>query len=199
MRARWFADPADGERLDETLLRLVGATSRMLDGLASPPVAPGSGRIDAAASAVVLPHAAVPGCSLVVQVAAWSSGVGCWWSVGTDPLAGPANLELASELPLQPDGLTRAVAWLERELRRPVVTRGRRYGPARRRQWAVVLDDGYELPLRHRWVPGGVPPRRAGWAWTGRQRTGRPGVGRPRPGGSLALDRGCWAWPWWLR
>ena len=48
MRTRWFADPAEGERLDETLLRLVGAISRMLDGLASPPVAPGTGRIDAA-------------------------------------------------------------------------------------------------------------------------------------------------------
>jgi hypothetical protein len=155
MRGRWFADPAEGERLDETLLRLVGDVSRMLDGLASPPVAPGGGRIDAAASAVVLPHAAVPGCSLVVQVAAWSSSVGCWWSVGTDPRAGPASLELATELPLEPDGLTRAVAWLERELRRPVVARDRHYGLARRRQWAVVLDDGYELPLRHRWLAGG--------------------------------------------
>ena len=71
MRTRWFADPAEDERLDETLLRLVGAISRMLDGLASPPVAPGTGRIDAAAAAVVLPHAGVPGCSLVLQVAAW--------------------------------------------------------------------------------------------------------------------------------
>jgi hypothetical protein len=132
MRTQWFADPADGERLDETLLRLVGAASRMLDGLVRPPVAPGTGRIDAAASAVVLPHAAVPGCSLVVQVAGWSSSVGCWWSVSTDPLAGPANLELATELPLQPDGLTRAVAWLERELQRPVAAGDRRYGLARR-------------------------------------------------------------------
>jgi hypothetical protein len=155
MRTQWFADPADGERLDETLLRPVGAASRMLDGLVRPPVAPGTGRIDAAASAVVLPHAAVPGCSLVVQVAGWSSSVGCWWSVSTDPLAGPANLELATELPLQPDGLTRAVAWLERELQRPVAAGDRRYGLARRRRWAVVLDDGYELPIRHRWLPGG--------------------------------------------
>jgi len=155
MRTQWFADPADGERLDETLLRLVGAASRMLDGLVRPPVAPGTGRIDAAASAVVLPHAAVPGCSLVVQVVGWSSSVGCWWSVSTDPLAGPANLELATEVPLQPDGLTRAVAWLERELQRPVAARDRRYGLARRRRWAVVLDDGYELPIRHRWLPGG--------------------------------------------
>jgi hypothetical protein len=155
MRTRWFADPADGERVDGTLLRLVGAASGMLDGLASPPVAPGTGRIDAGASAVVLPHAAVPGCSLVVQVAGWSSSVDCWWSVGTDPLAGPDNLELATELPLQPDGLTRALAWLERELQRPVAARDRRYGLARRRQWTVVLDDGYELPIRHRWLLGG--------------------------------------------
>jgi hypothetical protein len=91
----------------------------------------------------------------VVQVAGWSSSVGCWWSLSTDPLAGPANLELATELPLQPDGLTRAVAWLERELQRPVAARDRRYGLARRRRWAVVLDDGYELPIRHRWLPGG--------------------------------------------
>jgi hypothetical protein len=155
MRTRWFADPADGERVDGTLLRLVGAASGMLDGLASPPVAPGTGRIDAGASAVVLPHAAVPGCSLVVQVAGWSSSVDCWWSVGTDPLAGPDNLELATELPLQPDGLTRALAWLERELQRPVAARDRRYGLARRRQWTVVLDDGYQLPIRHRWLLGG--------------------------------------------
>jgi len=154
MHTRWFADPAEGERLDETLLRLVGAVSRMLDGLDSPAVAPGTGRIDVAASAVVLPHAGVPGCSLVAQVAAWSSSVGCWWSVGTDPRAGPANLELSAELPLEPDGPARAAAWLERELERPVVTRARRYGVARRREWAVVLDDGYELPVGHRWLPG---------------------------------------------
>jgi hypothetical protein len=96
----------------------------------------------------------------VVQVAAWSSSVGCWWSVGADPRAGPANLELAAELALQPDGLTRAVAWLERELRRPVVVQDRHYGLARHRRWAVVLDDGYELPLRHRWLPGGADKER---------------------------------------
>jgi hypothetical protein len=167
MRGRWFADPAEGERLDETLLGLVGAVSRMLDGLASPPVAPGGGRIDPAASAVVLPHAAVPGCSLVVQVAAWSSSVGCWWSLGTDPRAGPANLELATELPLQLDGLARAVAWVERELRRPVVARDRHYGLARHRQWAVVRDDGYELPIRHRWLLGGGPADEGGRAPAG--------------------------------
>jgi len=154
MGTRWFADPAEGERLDETLLRLVGAVSRMLDGLDPPAVVPGTGRIDVAASAVVLPRAGVPGCSLVAQVAAWSSSVGCWWSVGTDPRAGPANLELSAELPLEPDGPARAAAWLERELERPVVTRVRRYGVARHREWAVVLDDAYELPVGHRWLPG---------------------------------------------
>jgi hypothetical protein len=25
---------------------------------------------------------------------------------------------------------------------------------AHRREWAVVLDDGYQLPLAHRWLPG---------------------------------------------
>jgi hypothetical protein len=204
MRTRWFADPADGERLDETLLRLVGAASRMLDGLVRPPVAPGTGRIDAAASAVVLPHAAVPGCSLVVQVAGWSSSVGCWWSVSTDPLAGPANLELATELPRQPDGLTRAVAWLERELQRPVAARDRRYGLARRRRWAVVLDDGYELPIRHRWLPGGGAAESAEVGWcrarspgaAGSRARRRPWAGRPSPGSFPGPGPGCWVWPW---
>jgi hypothetical protein len=63
----------------------------------------------------------------VVQVVAWSSSVGCWWSVGTDPRTGPANLELSAELPLEPDGPARAAAWLERELERPVVARARHY------------------------------------------------------------------------
>jgi hypothetical protein len=185
MRTRWFADPAEGERLDETLLRLVGDVSRMLDGLASPPVAAGTGRIDAAASAVVLPHTGVPGCSLVVQVAGWSASVGCWWSVGTDPRAGPANLELSAERPLRPDGLARAVAWLERELRRPVVTRARHYGLARRREWAVVLDDGYELPLRHRWLPGGGAVGEGGTARPGRL----PGGGGVAEGGAARPGR----------
>jgi hypothetical protein len=167
MRTRWFADPAEGERLDATLLRLVGAVSRMLDFLASPPVAPGSGRIDAAASAVVLPHAGVPGCSLVLQVAHWSSSVGCWWSVGTDPRTGPVSLELSAELPLEPDGPARAAAWLERELQRPVVARDRRYGVARRQEWAVVLDDGYELPVANRWLPGPGDPGQGGGAPAG--------------------------------
>jgi hypothetical protein len=87
----------------------------------------------------------MPGCSLVVQVAEWSSSVGCWWSLGPDPLAGPAAGELAAEFPLNPDGLGRAVAWLEQELRRPVVERVRGYGVARRRTWAVVMDDHYQL------------------------------------------------------
>jgi hypothetical protein len=103
MRTRWFADPADGERLDGTLLRLVGAAWGMLDGLASPPVAPGTGRIDADASAVVLPHAAVPGCSLAVQVAGWSSSVGCGF-------AGTALLAVAAADPqtlLRADGSPR--------------------------------------------------------------------------------------------
>jgi hypothetical protein len=160
MRTQWFADPADGERLDETLLRPVGAASRMLDGLVRPPVAPGTGRIDAAASAVVLPHAAVPGCSLVVQVAGWSSSVGCWWSVSTDPLAGPANLELATELPLQPDGLTRAVAWLERELQRPVAAGDRRYGLARRlRRHRALLAVAAADPQTLLRADGGPRPR----------------------------------------
>jgi hypothetical protein len=167
MRTRWFADPAEGERLDETLLRLVGAVSRMLDFQASPPVAPGSGRIDAAASAVVLPHAGVPGYSLVLQVAGWSASVGCWWSAGTDPRTGPVNLELSAELPLEPDGPARAAAWLERELERPVLARVRRYGVARRQEWAVVLDDGYELPVGHRWLPGPGDPGEGGGALAG--------------------------------
>jgi hypothetical protein len=153
MRTRWFADPAEGEPLDERLLWLVGAVSRLLDGLPSPAVAPGTGLVDTAASTVVLPRADIPGCSLVVQVAEWSSSVGCWWAE-TDPRAGPTALELSTELPLRPDGLARAVAWLEGELRRPVTARARHYGVVRRREWAVVLDDGYELVVRRRWLPG---------------------------------------------
>lgn len=80
MGTHGFEDLPDGERLGDPLLRLTEAVSRMLDGLASPPVAPASGRIDAAESAVLLPQQAVPGCRLVVQVAAWSSSVACWWS-----------------------------------------------------------------------------------------------------------------------
>ena len=61
MGMRWFEDPAEGERPGEPLARLAGAVSRMLDGLAPPAVAPASGRVDAAASAVLLPHPPSPG------------------------------------------------------------------------------------------------------------------------------------------
>jgi hypothetical protein len=44
MGTRWFEDPAEGERLGDPLVRLTGAVSRMLDGLGSPAVAPGTGR-----------------------------------------------------------------------------------------------------------------------------------------------------------
>jgi hypothetical protein len=109
-----------------------------------------------------------------VQVAAWSSSIGCWWSPGTDPRTGPANLELSTELPIEPDGPAQAAAWLERELARPVVTRSRHYGLAHRREWAVVLDDGYQLPVAHRWLPGprswllgvAVAAALSGWALT---------------------------------
>ena len=57
MGTRWFGDLADEPELGETLPRLAAAVSRLLDGLASPPVVPGSGRVDVAASAVLLPHA----------------------------------------------------------------------------------------------------------------------------------------------
>ena len=153
MGTHWFEDLPDGERLGDPLLRLTEAVSRMLDGLASPPVAPASGRIDAADSAVLLPHQAVPGCRLVVQVATWSSSVACWWSAGPDWRAHPENPELFAEFPLEGGGIGRAVAWLERELRRPVATRSRSYGPARRQRWAVAGDDGTELVLRQRWLP----------------------------------------------
>jgi hypothetical protein len=151
---RWFADPTDEATLGATLVRLVRDVSRMLDRLEPAPVAPGVAWIDPQASAVVLPHGQVPGCSLVVQVAEWSSSIGCWWATGADPLAGPATSELFAEFPLRPDGHGQAVAWLERELRRPVVERVGRYGVARRRRWAVVMDDGYELPVGHQWQSG---------------------------------------------
>lgn len=157
MRTRWFGDLADGEQLDATLLRLVGGVSRMLDRLQPPAVVPGEPRVEVAGSAIVLPHRGMPGCSLVVQVAEWSSSVGCWWSFGPEPLAGPVAGELSAEFPMRPDGLGRAVAWLEEELRRPVVERVRRYGVAHRREWAVVMDDQYELPVGSRWQPGWRP------------------------------------------
>ncbi len=49
MVTRWFEDLPEGDRLSDPLLRLAGAVSRTLDGLASPSVAPATGRIDAAA------------------------------------------------------------------------------------------------------------------------------------------------------
>jgi hypothetical protein len=164
---RWFGDPADEAALGATLDRLVGDVSRLLDRLEAAPVVPGSARADPEAAVVVLPHRRVPGCSLVVKVAEWSSSVGCWWSAADAPMTGPAAEELFAEFPLHPDGVDRAVAWLERELRRPVTEGEHRYGLARRQVWSVVLDDGRELAVRDRWRPG----------WTG------PGAGSPGPAG----------------
>ena len=172
MRRRWFGDPADEAALGPTLARLVEDVSRLLDRLAAGavPVEPGAARVDAEAAAVVLPLRRVPGASLVVQLAEWSSSVGCWWSAG-DPTSGPAAEELFAELPLRPDGTAGAVAWLERELSRPVTERVQGYGVARRQVWSVVLDDGRELAVRGRWLPG----------WTA------PGSGSPEP---LGVGRG---------
>jgi hypothetical protein len=166
----WF-DPADVADLGTTLDRLVADVSRLLDRLdrlEAAPVAPGSARVDPDATAVILPHRRVPGCSLVVQVAEWSASVGCWWSAATDPATAPAAQRLFAEFPLHPDGVDRAVAWLERELSRPVTGRVRGYGVARRQVWSVVLDDGRELAVRSRWLPG----------WT------VPGSGPPDPAGA---------------
>ena len=173
MSRHWFGDPADAADLGTTLDRLVADVSRLLDRLdrldrlEAAPVAPGSARVDPDAAAVVLPHRRVPGCSLVVQVAEWSASVGCWWSAATAPATAPAAQQLFAEFPLRPDGVDRAVAWLERELSRPVTERVRGYGVARRQVWSVVLDDGRELAVRSRWppgwtVPGSAPPDPAG-------------------------------------
>ncbi|HSO56244.1 MAG TPA: hypothetical protein VL330_26660 [Actinomycetes bacterium] len=81
MGTRWFEGPAEGERLGDPLARLAGAVSRMLDGLTPPAAAPPAGRVEAADAAVILPHPAIPGCRLVIQLAEWSSSVACWWSV----------------------------------------------------------------------------------------------------------------------
>src|ERR671912_2129326 len=151
MGMRWFEDPAEGERLGDPLAQLAVAVSRMLDGLPPPASAP-PGRVDAATSAVLLPHPLVPGCRLVIQLAEWSSSVACWWSVGSDWQAHPGTPELFAEFPLRPDGVDRAAAWLERELRRPVAARTRSYGPMRRRQWTLTIDGG-ELVVRQDWVP----------------------------------------------
>ena len=111
--------------------------------------------------AVVVPHARIPGCSLVLQVSDWSSSVGCWWSEWTDPRQGPPTLELFAEFPLQPDGITRAVAWFAQELRRPLVEQVRRYGIVCRRDWLVVLDDDYQMSISREWLPWWQRPR---WA-----------------------------------
>jgi hypothetical protein len=179
MGTRWFGELAGGGQPGATLPRLVEAVSRLLDGLPSPPVAPGSGLVDAAASAVVLPSVSLPGCSLVVQVAEWSSSVGCWWTLGDDPRPGPLAAELFAELPLRPDGIDRAVAWLERELRRPVLEQEQGYRMLRRRRWSLLLDDGRELAVRGRWLLGWTPPREGRTA---------AGAGRdPVPGSGLLV------------
>jgi hypothetical protein len=155
---RWFGDPANEAVLGAALVRLVEDVSRLLDRLEAGPVAPGAAQVDPEAAAVVLPLRRVPGASLVVQVAAWSSSIGCWWSTAGDPTTAPAAEELFVELPLHPDGSGRAVAWLERELRRPVTEREHGYRVARRRVWSVVLDDGRELAVGSRWLPGWTAP-----------------------------------------
>jgi hypothetical protein len=161
----WFEDPAEGERLGDPLARLAGAVSRMLDGL-PPAAAPPPGRVAAAASAVILPHPAVPGCRLVIQLAEWSASVACWWSAGDDWRAHPGDPALFAEFPLRPGGIDRAVAWLERELRRPVAARARSYGPVHRRQWALATDGG-ELVVRQDWVPAWRDRDRGGAALAG--------------------------------
>ena len=149
---RWFEDPAEGQRPGEPLAGLAGAVSRMLDGLTPPAVAPATGRIDAAASAMIVPHPTIPGCRLVIQLAEWSSSVACWWAVGSDWRAQAGPPELFAEFPLRPDGIARAVAWLERELRRPAAVRARSYGLVRRQRWVLAIDGG-ELVVRRNWVP----------------------------------------------
>jgi hypothetical protein len=139
---------------------LVDGVTGVLDRLRPPAVASRSGLVDAASSAVVVSHARLPGCCLVLQVSDWSSSVGCWWSAQTDPGGGPPTTELFAEFPLGPDGITRAVAWFERELRRPLVERFRHYGVVCRRDWLVELDDGYQLALGQEWLP---PWRRPSW------------------------------------
>jgi hypothetical protein len=190
MDARWFGDLGGGRQLGATLPRLVEAVSRMLDGLASPAVTQGSCLVDPVASAVVLPSASLPGCGLVVQVAEWSSSVGCWWSAGTDPRPGPVAPELFAEFPLRPDGVGQAVAWLERELRRPVLERERRYGLARRRRWSLVLDDGRELAVRGRWLPG--------WGAAGEGTTAAGALRAPAPGARLLAAAGAAAAACWV-
>jgi hypothetical protein len=159
MRTGWFGElPAD--HMKGPLRLLVDGVAGVLDRLRPPEVASRSGLVDAASSAVVVPHARLPGCCLVLQLSDWSSSVGCWWSARTDPGGGPPTTELFAEFPLGPDGITRAVAWFERELRRPLVERFRHYGVVCRRDWLVELDDGYQLVLGQEWLP---PWRRPSW------------------------------------
>ena len=161
MRTRWFGDLPDHEALGPSLRQLIGGIAKVLDRLRPAAVAPGSGVVDLDVPAVVVPHARIPGCSLVLQVSDWSSSVGCWWSQRADPRQGPPTLELFAEFPLQPDGITRAGAWFAQELRRPLVERVRRYGIVCRRDWLVVLDDDYQLSLWRQWLPWWQRPR---WA-----------------------------------
>jgi hypothetical protein len=161
MRTRWFRDLPDDEALSPSLRQLVGGIAKVLDRLRPPAVAPGSGCVVPDVPAVVVPHARIPGCSLVLQVSDWSSSVGCWWSERADPRQGPPTLELFAEFPLRPDGITRAVAWFAQELRRPLVEQVRRYGIVCRREWRVVLDDDYQVSISREWLPWWRRPR---WA-----------------------------------
>jgi hypothetical protein len=203
MRRGWFGNQARGGKLDPTLRRLVEDVSGALDRLQPPAVARGSGSVDATVSAVVLPHGAIPGCSLVLQVSEASSSVGCWWSRGSDPHTGPVTLELFAELPLGPDGAGGVLAWLERELRRPVVERVRSFGVVRRREWLVVLDDDLELPMHSEWLAGWRrQDEEAGWQ---DDEAGAGGAGRLPERWLLGVAvvaavvawalRGSW---WWL-
>jgi hypothetical protein len=203
MRTGWFGKlPAD--QATGPLRQLVDGVAGVLDRLRPSAVASHGGRVDAAASAVVVPHVRLPGCCLVLQVSDWSSSVGCWWSARTDPGGGPPTTELFAEFPLGPDGITRAVAWFERELRRPLVERVRHYGIMCRRDWLVELDDGYQLALGQEWLPGWRRPswvrgaggeRDAGWLAapapgedgdraTGERHTGDRATGVPVAGAS---------------
>jgi hypothetical protein len=78
MRTRWFGDLPDGEELASPLRQLVEAVAGVLDRLRPAAVASGSGLVFPEVPAVVVPHAHIPGCSLVLQVSDWSSSVGCW-------------------------------------------------------------------------------------------------------------------------
>jgi hypothetical protein len=158
---RWFGDLPDDQALGPSLRQLVGGIAKVLDRLRPPAVAPGSGFVVPDVPAVVVPHARIPGCSLVLQVSDWSSSVGCWWSQRADPRQGPLTLELFVEFPLEPEGITRAVAGFAQELRRPLIEQVRGYGIVCRRDWLVVLDDDYQLLIAREWLPWWQRPR---WA-----------------------------------